>query len=92
MKWFRQLIYCCAAVTLMGALAASAASATTFFVNQRGEPGACTHPGKLACLTIAEATAKAEKSPAPNTIEVEPGEVGNRTSKRSRSPKRAIRA
>jgi len=72
MTRFRQLLCACAVAAVIAAAAASVASAQTFYVNQRGEVGACAKPGKLACLTIKEAIAQAEKTPGPNTIEVEP--------------------
>lgn len=76
MTVLRRLLGTCTLAGALLALWASAATAQTYYVNQRGEVGPCTAPGKHACLTIKEAIALAEKSPAPNTIEVEPGEGG----------------
>ena len=78
MNRFQRLLCACALAWGVLAIAASAASATTFYVNQRGEIGPCAKPGKPACLTIKEAIVQAEKTPGPNTIEVEP-ETGETT-------------
>ena len=58
-----------AILTMLGA---SAASAQTFFVNERGASATCAGAGINACPTIKEAVAQAEKASPPNTIEVEP--------------------
>jgi hypothetical protein len=78
MNGFRRLL--CACVLVGGALAivASAASATTFYVNQRGANSKCAKPGAGACTKISEAIVQAEKTAGPNTIEVEP-ETGETT-------------
>lgn len=55
------------------ATCASAASATVFYVNQRGASVTCSGKGSNACPKIGEAVAQAEKSPGANTIEVESG-------------------
>jgi len=66
---------CCCAITAVAAVTvAGAASAQTFYVNQRGSSSTCLGEGTLACKTIKEAIALAEKSPAPNTIEVQSNE------------------
>lgn len=74
----RRLLCACALAVGVMAICSAVASAATFYVNQRGEVGACAKPGKFACLTIKEAIAQAEKTPGPNTIEVEP-EAGETT-------------
>jgi hypothetical protein len=53
------------------ATCASAASATVFYVDQRGEVPTCTGKGHNACPKISEAIAQAEKTPGANTIEIE---------------------
>jgi hypothetical protein len=58
------------------AVGASAASAATFYVNQRGTTTTtCLAKGSEACLTINEAVARAQKAAPPNTIEVETEEA-----------------
>jgi hypothetical protein len=57
-----------------GAIGASAASAQTFFVDQRGGSSTCLGGGTFACGTIKEAIVQAEKLPGPNTIEVQSNE------------------
>ncbi len=63
-----------ALVAALSAMLATGASAATFFVNERGASSNCSGKGSLACATIKEAITQAEKSPPPNTIEVEPEE------------------
>lgn len=58
------------AISLL-AICASAASATVFYVNQRGVSATCTGKGHNACPKISEAVAQAEKAPGANTIEIE---------------------
>jgi hypothetical protein len=55
------------------AATAGTASAATFYVNQRGSSSTCSGRGALACETVNEAVAQAEKETGPNTIEIESG-------------------
>ena len=56
------------------AVAATSASAQTFYVNWRGGSKTCAGKGLLACGTITEAIAVARTHTGPNTIEVESNE------------------
>jgi hypothetical protein len=75
LRAWRVGLSCCAIVACAMATAASAASAQTFYVNQRSgeDTSACTSPSK-PCATINGAIAKAEKAAPPNTIEVNSGQ------------------
>ena len=70
MHRMRLFVSCSAATLAALATLAGAAWGSTFYVNQRGEKGACSAPGTHACKTIKEALVQVEKSAAPNTIEV----------------------
>ena len=75
MGWSRRLGWMTALAILGLALAAGAASAQTFYVEQRG--GDDLYPCTTAqepCETIKAAIKKAESFPAPNRIEVAPAE------------------
>jgi hypothetical protein len=76
-RWGRLLCACALAGGVL-AIVASAASAATFYVNQRGANSKCAKPGAGACTSIGEAIVQAEKTAGPNTIEVEP-ETGETT-------------
>jgi hypothetical protein len=76
-RWGRLLCACALAGGVL-AIVASAASAATFYVNQRGTSNKCLNAGAGACKKIGEAIVQAEKTAGPNTIEVEP-ETGETT-------------
>jgi len=71
MTRFRRLICGCVLAAVTAACSAGAASAATFYVNQRGSTSTCLSKGINACPTINEAIAQAEKTPGPNRIEVD---------------------
>jgi hypothetical protein len=72
MTRIRPALYSIALASAFFVVLAGAASATTFFVNERGSTTTCLAPGISACPKISEAIARAEKVAGPNTIEVEP--------------------
>jgi hypothetical protein len=70
----RRLLCACVVAACAATIGASAASARTFYVNERGESKTCEGPGRIgACATIKEAIERTEGFAPPNTIEVEEG-------------------
>jgi hypothetical protein len=83
MTTVRRFALSCTLAALLAGAATSAASAATFYVNGRSGELTATcgkfqspvgHPGEGPCQTITKAVQRAESSPAPNTIEVNPEE------------------
>jgi hypothetical protein len=68
-----RLLLACAMTLGLLAVGASAASAKTFYVDERGATTTCLgRPFEEACPTIADAISAAQGSPGANTIEVAP--------------------
>jgi hypothetical protein len=79
MTRFRRFVYGCLLAAAVAAVSANAASATTFYVNERGgtDTNACTALA-APCETINGAIKRAEAKPGADTIEVssEQGKAG----------------
>jgi hypothetical protein len=74
MTRFGRVVYGCVIAATITAVGASAASATTFYVNQRNGNDSHSCESGSPCLTIGRAITAAEGKVGPNTIEVAEGE------------------